>query len=106
MNFRHDLNGGCGSRSRLMQAASIKNPSPVVSEVSSCCIPKRSKPTARRMTPSERLKITLEMTRENTRFLLAGPPEIVARRFELLRRENDERNKNMLTAIARTRNSR
>ena len=57
----------------------------------------------RRMTPSERLKITLEMTRENTPFLLRGTPEQVARRFELLRRENDERNKNMLTAIARTR---
>ena len=57
----------------------------------------------RRMTPSERLKITLEMTRENTPFLLRGTPEQVARRFELLRRENNERNKNMLTAIARTR---
>ena len=59
----------------------------------------------RKMTPSQRLKITLEMTRENTKFLLAGPPEIVARRFELIRRENDERNKNMLTAIARTRSA-
>lgn len=57
----------------------------------------------RKMTPSERLKLTLEMTRENTKFLLVGPPEIVARRFELLRRQNDERNRNMLTAIARTR---
>ena len=53
----------------------------------------------RQMTPSERLKLT----RENTKFLLSGPPEIVARRFELLRRQNDERNRNMLTAIARTR---
>ena len=59
----------------------------------------------RKMTPSQRLKITLDMTRENTKFLLAGPPEIVARRFELIRRENDERNKNMLTAIARTRSA-
>ena len=57
----------------------------------------------RKMTPSERLKITLEMTRENFRRLLSGPPEIVARRFEVLRQQNDERNRNMLTAIARTR---
>ena len=55
------------------------------------------------MTPSERLKLTLEMTRENLRRLLTGTPEIVARRFEVLRQQNDERNRNMLTAIARTR---
>ena len=57
----------------------------------------------RQMTPSERLKITLDMTRENTKFLLSGPPEIVARRFELLRRQNDERNRRMLEGMARTR---
>lgn len=57
----------------------------------------------RKMTPSERLKLTLEMTRKNFRRLVSGPPEIVARRFEVLRRQNDERNRNMLTAIARTR---
>jgi hypothetical protein len=57
----------------------------------------------RRMTPSERLKLTLQMIEENIPYLLKGPPEVVARRFELLRRENDERNRNMLTAIARTR---
>ena len=57
----------------------------------------------RQMTPSERLKLTLEMTRENLRRLVAGPPEIVARRFEVLRQQNDERNRNMLTGIARTR---
>lgn len=57
----------------------------------------------RKMTPSERLKLTLEMTRENFRRLLTGPPNIVARRFEVLRQQNDERNRRMLTAIARTR---
>ena len=57
----------------------------------------------RRMTNAERLKLTLEMTREATAFLLKGTPEQVARKFELIRRENDERNRNMLTAIARTR---
>ncbi len=57
----------------------------------------------RRMTPSERLRLTLEMIRENTPYLLQGTPEEVDRRFELLRRQNDERNLRMLTAIARTR---
>jgi hypothetical protein len=55
------------------------------------------------MTNAERLKLTLEMIRENTPYLLRGTPEQVARRFELLRRQNDERNLRMLTAIARTR---
>ena len=57
----------------------------------------------RSMTNAERLKLTLEMTREATAFLLKGTPEQIARKFELIRRENDERNRNMLTAIARTR---
>ena len=57
----------------------------------------------RRMTPGERLEIALRMTEENLESLLEGARETVERRFEMLRRENDERNRNMLTAIARTR---
>ncbi len=57
----------------------------------------------RRMTPSERLRLTLQMIREETPYLLRGPAEVVDRRFELLRRQNDERNRRMLTGIARTR---
>ena len=57
----------------------------------------------RRMTPGERLSLTLEMIRENTPYLLKGPPDVVERRFELLRRENNLRNENMLRGIARTR---
>lgn len=57
----------------------------------------------RRMTNSERLKIVLEMIRENTPYLLRGTPQQVDRRFELLRRQNDERNRRMLEGIARTR---
>jgi hypothetical protein len=56
----------------------------------------------RRMTASERLALTLEMIRENTPYLLYGPADVVARRFARLRQENDARNRNMLTAIART----
>jgi hypothetical protein len=57
----------------------------------------------RRMTNAERLTLTLELMREGTQFLLKGTPEQIDRKFELIRRENDERNRNMLTAIARTR---
>ncbi len=57
----------------------------------------------RRMTDSQRLQLTLQMIRESTPALLQGPPEVVDRRFELLRRQNDERNLRMLTGIARTR---
>lgn len=56
----------------------------------------------RRMTDSQRLQLTLQMIRESTPALLEGPPEVVERRFELLRRQNDERNLRMLTGIART----
>jgi hypothetical protein len=59
----------------------------------------------RRMTPSERLKITLEMTRENGLRMFTGTQEQIDRRFEILNRQNEERNYRMLKAIARTRAS-
>lgn len=58
----------------------------------------------RRMTPGERLALTLRMTEAATPFLLAGSPEMVKRRFQLLRMQNDDRNRNMLEALARTKN--
>lgn len=57
----------------------------------------------RRMTPSERLKITLEMIRANTPHLFTGTQEQIERKFELLRRQNDERTRNMLEGMARAR---
>ena len=60
----------------------------------------------RRMTTAERLKLAMKLTDEATPYLLRGTPEQVARRFELLRRQNNERNRRMLEAIARTRTSR
>ena len=57
----------------------------------------------RKMTPGERLELALRMTDENIPALFDGSPALVDRRFELLKRENDLRNHNMLTAIARTR---
>ena len=58
----------------------------------------------KRMTPSERLELTLRMIEESIPALLEGPPDVVNRRFELLRRENDERNRRMLEGIARSQN--
>ena len=57
----------------------------------------------RRMTTAERLKLAMKMTNEATPYLLRGTPEQVERRFELLRRQNNERNRRMLEGIARTR---
>jgi hypothetical protein len=45
------------------------------------------------------------MMRQNAPSLFDGPPEVVKRRFELIRRQNDERNRRMLEGIARTRKS-
>jgi hypothetical protein len=56
----------------------------------------------RQMTNSQRLALTLKMIRDETPYLLQGPPEVVTRRFELLRRENDLRNERMLAGIALT----
>jgi hypothetical protein len=54
----------------------------------------------RRMTPSERLALTLQAMRESFPDLLKGPPEVVDRKFELIRRENDARNRAMLERLA------
>jgi hypothetical protein len=56
-----------------------------------------------RLQPAQRLRLVLQMIREAMPALLQGKPELVGRRFELLRRQNDERNRRMLEGIARTR---
>jgi hypothetical protein len=53
------------------------------------------------MSLSERLALVLQMIRDETPYLLAGPREVVDRRFELLRRENDLRNRAILEGLAR-----
>lgn len=60
----------------------------------------------RRMTPGQRLRMTLDMIEASTPYLNKGTPELVARRFELIQRENDLRNENILRALhaARGRN--
>ncbi len=56
----------------------------------------------RRMTPGERLEIAFKLTEEAEAYLFAGTRDQVKRRFELLRRQNDERNQRMLEGLART----
>lgn len=56
----------------------------------------------RQMTPGQRLQLTLRMIQEATPHLLRGTPDQVDRRFELLRRQNDDRNQRMLEGIAKT----
>ncbi len=55
----------------------------------------------RQMTPGERLALTFKLIDESEPWLFVGTPEQVKRKFELLRRENDERNRRMLEAMAR-----
>ena len=54
----------------------------------------------RRMTAGERLGLTLEACRTNFPYLFQGPPDLVKRRFELLRKKNDEHNRAMLEGFA------
>jgi len=54
----------------------------------------------RRMTPSQRLALTLQAMRESWPYLFRGSREMVDRRFELIRRENDLRNQAMLEGLA------
>ena len=54
----------------------------------------------RRMTPGERLALTLRAMRESVPYLLHGSKEVVDRKFELIRRENDLRNRRMLERLA------
>jgi hypothetical protein len=57
----------------------------------------------RKMTPGERLELTFQMMRENTPYLFQGSEELIDRRFELLQRENDARNRNMAEVFGRLR---
>ena len=59
----------------------------------------------RRLTVGARRDLTFEMMRDNTPYLLQGSEEIVARRFELIKRENDLRNERILATLSRLRKS-
>jgi|688.fasta_scaffold769584_2 hypothetical protein len=53
----------------------------------------------RQMTPGERLRLALSMQDENEKWLLYGKVEVVRRKFQLLRNENDARNYSLLRAF-------
>jgi len=53
----------------------------------------------RRMTPAERLRLTLDSMAENERFFLMGSDEQVSRKFNLLNQRNDERNQALLMGL-------
>lgn len=55
----------------------------------------------RRMTPDERLALALQALRESWPYLFYGPPDVVDRRFQLIRRENDARNRALLEGLAK-----
>ena len=55
----------------------------------------------RRMTPGQRLTLTFEAIREAQKYLLIGSEDVVRRRFERIRQENDARNRAMLEGLAR-----
>lgn len=56
----------------------------------------------RQMPRGERFALVLRMMKENFPAMYEGKPEVVRRRFELLRRQNDERNKCLLEGLAQT----
>lgn len=54
----------------------------------------------RRMTPSQRLELTLSMMAESESYLMIGTPFQVARKFQRINDENDRRNFAMLTQLS------
>jgi len=56
--------------------------------------------TYRRMTPGERLELTLSMMGDSEPYLLSGTPNQVARKFQRINEQNDERNRSMLTQLS------
>jgi hypothetical protein len=57
----------------------------------------------RKMSPGERLAMTLKLTEEHERRLLSKPEKVIKGYIATVNRENDLRNRNMLEALARTR---
>ena len=53
------------------------------------------------MTVDERLALTLKITEEKRPQLLEGTPEQIMRRFELLNRDKDERNRRIVEGLIR-----
>jgi hypothetical protein len=58
----------------------------------------------RRMTPNERLALSLQAMRESWPYLFYGSDDVVDRKFEAIRRENDLRNSEILRVLYPDRN--
>lgn len=56
----------------------------------------------RQMTPGQRLRLALDLSDSAWSAAIAGPPEIVAKRFEKLRQQNDLRNQRICAALIRS----
>lgn len=56
--------------------------------------------TYRKMTPGERLELTLLAIRESTPYLLLGTSDVVDRRFSRMRDENNARNRCLLERLS------
>ena len=59
----------------------------------------------RQMTPGQRLRLTLDLCESAWPAMLQGSPEIVERRFQRLRDENNNRNKAICEALFRSESS-
>jgi hypothetical protein len=57
----------------------------------------------RSMTLDEKMALTIQMMRENGRRFWSAPPEVIANRLEIIRKQNDDRNRRLLEAFARSR---
>lgn len=53
----------------------------------------------RQMTPAQRLRLTLDLSRSAWSAMLDGSAEVVSRRFERLRQQNDLRNARLCEAF-------
>lgn len=55
----------------------------------------------RRMTPGERLRVSMEMTRWNLAFLDTLPPEEARRRWKIILQQHREGNQRLAEALSR-----
>lgn len=59
----------------------------------------RSLESYRQMTPAQRLRLTLDLSQSAWAAMLEGSADVVSRRFERLRQQNDDRNSRLCEAF-------
>ena len=57
----------------------------------------------RQMSLDEKMTLTIQLMRENGRRFWSAPPEVIEKRLEIIRKQNDDRNRRLLEAFARSR---